>query len=1721
MAQRFRLFVILGVAGALSALTPSGGRAVNASAGEGQPVQGSDLRGATTTRLADGRWLVVGGESADGPVVTARIVDARTGASTAVAGLQVARAGHTATLLADGTVLIAGGRGPGAQVVDTAELFDPRASTFAPLSIAGARARLDHTATLLTDGRVLIAGGTGPDGSIAEAEIWDIDRTTSRTVQGRLAQPRARHQAELLADGRVRVSSGVRGNGSAVADDEIFDPQSGTFSPAARHEDDRSVPRLVASMPESGAADVPLDVRIALRFSHPLRVETVSVATFAMSGPDGLIDVTIVPAEQGRLVFVSSRVPLRPDATYTLTIDGTADRRGVPVVPASIVLTTREGEPAPGMPDEEAWTPDGRNWRSQRSDSPWQTLKPLEAAAGVTALSGQVLRLDGRPLADVTLTMEGRSVRTDRTGRFLLLLDGLASGEHTFAIDARTANRPNRTYGFYEVRWKIAAGRTNVLPFTIWSPLIDTAHQVTIPSPTTQETVITTPTMPGLELHLPAGTTIVGEDGKVARTVSLTPIPLDRTPFPLPANATFTMFFTIQPGGAYLRTTGYRGAWLVYPRRTDHLVGTKLPFFNYDPDDKGWYVYGLGTVTATAVVPDPRTRLYAFTGASFDSGATPPAGGATPGGGPKEGDPVDPSTGAFILEKTDLSLPDVMPLALTRTYNSMDNSPANVRPFGIGMTHNFGLFQWSGNDFVEGDLILPDGGRIHFTRISDPNGSWQSTVMENQSAPTAFYKSKLRFDGNAWEYKLNDGTVYIIGHSASLQRIRDRHGNETRLTWSQTNIFGAGTGNLLRVTSPNGRWIAFTYDTHSPVNRITDITDNIGRNVHYTYDASGHLSTVTDPEGNVTTYTWDGNHRMISIKDARDIVYLTNRYDANGRVDKQTMADPTVVYTFAYTTDGSGNITQTEITNPRGYTKRLVYNADHYLTTQIEAVGQPEQRTTTIDRAANSNFVSVAMDALLRRTEYTYDDFGHVQSVKQLADTATPVITSFTYDPVLFQLASVTDPLSHTWTVGFDSQARANSLTDPLSHQTTFVSDAQGRVTSITDGLQHSWTYGYSGADQTSRTDPAGRISRSFFDGAGRVLATTDPVGGMTRYTVDRLNQVRTVTDARGGVTSLDYDPTGRILERVDPLLRSTSYVYDTIDRAVSQIDQLDNRHEYLFDKNGNLTQTVDRKGQITTYTYDALDRLKLVTYADAATVEYVYDAANRVEQIIDSVAGTTTRGYDPLGRLTSETSPGRSVSYTYYLDGPRETMTVAGQPTVTYAYDAAHRLTSITQGTRVVVLTYDAADRRATVTLPNGIVTTYVYDQTNQLTGLTYVLGQTTLGTLTYSYDDAGQRLSTGGTWARTGLPRAVSTATYDAANRVTTWGGVSFNYDATGNLTSDGLRGYLWDARGQLAGLEGSGNATFGYDSTGRRLTASAGGGTREFHYDGANVVLETGARGTVSFMTGGDVDEWLTRTDASGTVSFLADALGSTIAAFDAAGAMIGQKEYEPFGGTREFGDPEPHGRFTGREQDESGLYFYRARYYDAGAGRFISEDPAGPDGFGNAYAYVENGPTNAVDPTGLTRVQVCCRGLERKTLGMRLARFFKHCYIRVTFNDGTSETYGVLGDRGTTDKMTQYPRAGDDRNSGGKCKDVPGTECQKNKLIDGLERAAREETCPSCRENYDAFKFGPDLVNLFDGYNSNTFVYNMILGAGMVPPGMGRAPGYHSAPGNWYP
>jgi len=148
----------------------------------------------------------------------------------------------------------------------------------------------------------------------------------------------------------------------------------------------------------------------------------------------------------------------------------------------------------------------------------------------------------------------------------------------------------------------------------------------------------------------------------------------------------------------------------------------------------------------------------------------------------------------------------------------------------------------------------------------------------------------------------------------------------------------------------------------------------------------------------------------------------------------------------------------------------------------------------------------------------------------------------------------------------------------------------------------------------------------------------------------------------------------------------------------------------------------------------------------------------------------------------------------------------------------------------------------------------------------------------------------------------------------------------------------------------------------------------------------VQETsGATILANILPGVGIDEFLTRTDvvAGITSNFLTDALGSPVAVTDNAGAVQTEYTYEPFGKTTPGGASNSSSyQYTGRENDGTGLYYYRARYYQSELKRFISEDPiefAGGDV--NLYAYVLNSPVNFTDPSGES-VGTVCRALANR-------------------------------------------------------------------------------------------------------------------------------------------
>ena len=237
-------------------------------------------------------------------------------------------------------------------------------------------------------------------------------------------------------------------------------------------------------------------------------------------------------------------------------------------------------------------------------------------------------------------------------------------------------------------------------------------------------------------------------------------------------------------------------------------------------------------------------------------------------------------------------------------------------------------------------------------------------------------------------------------------------------------------------------------------------------------------------------------------------------------------------------------------------------------------------------------------------------------------------------------------------------------------------------------------------------------------------------------------------------------------------------------------------------------------------------------------------------------------------------------------------------------------------------------------------------------------------------------------GTAMLTGATTTVTLKAKDASGNETTkqyevdsaGSTTSYTYDANGNLTADGTKTYYWNALNQLVEVKQGTTtlATFEYDGEGRRTEKVAAGLTHQYIYDAEDIVEEriTGSSSdTIRYHHGVGFDEPLARTNGSSvTTYYLADHLGSIVQESSAAAAITLEREYDPWGVAMQGASTSGYA-YTGREWDaETGLAFYRARYYSPEAGRFLLDDPAGLIDGPNLSAYVRNGPTGAVDPTG---------------------------------------------------------------------------------------------------------------------------------------------------------
>ncbi len=154
---------------------------------------------------------------------------------------------------------------------------------------------------------------------------------------------------------------------------------------------------------------------------------------------------------------------------------------------------------------------------------------------------------------------------------------------------------------------------------------------------------------------------------------------------------------------------------------------------------------------------------------------------------------------------------DTIPIEISRTYRNADH---RSRSFGVGTSQPYEMFiVGDAQAFTWVELILADGGRVHYNRVS-PGTGFVDAVFEQTDSPSAFRGSRISWNGSGWTVALTNGSVYkILGCSPNTMNPGQCGEVEYRNADGQaTEIERLPNGDISRVLSPNGKWVTFAYD---------------------------------------------------------------------------------------------------------------------------------------------------------------------------------------------------------------------------------------------------------------------------------------------------------------------------------------------------------------------------------------------------------------------------------------------------------------------------------------------------------------------------------------------------------------------------------------------------------------------------------------------------------------------------------------------------------------------------------------------------------------------------------------------------------------------------------------------------------------------------------------------------------------------------------------------
>jgi RHS repeat-associated protein len=911
-------------------------------------------------------------------------------------------------------------------------------------------------------------------------------------------------------------------------------------------------------------------------------------------------------------------------------------------------------------------------------------------------------------------------------------------------------------------------------------------------------------------------------------------------------------------------------------------------------------------------------------------------------------------------------------------------------------------------------------GKVIVRTFDDDNNRLSETDPHDPSEtnpPTTFFTYDDRDnqtsvtdpEGNTTEFTYNDRDQVLTS--------KDPRENVT------TNVYDAN-GNLEKTIDAQGNETTFTYDAQGNVTSQSVEVEGDLCVTQFEYDAFGNLTKEIDALGNESTFTYDTNGNRLTETRTRttptgvQTLVTTFTYDKQGRLTETQDPDGTTTRTvydelgkqvesfdklnrkteFEY--DDMGRLTKT--TYPDLTTEEFTYDAE-------------SRRLTSKDREG-------------RVTTFEYDDLG------RLTKTIFPD-TNFTeniYDDA-GRLVETVDARGKSTFFEYDRAGRRTAVRDPLGNATVFGYDPNGNQNSVRDAKLETTTFEYDALNRRAKTIfPDGTFTETAYDSQGRRISEQDQAGKVTQFEYDCLGRLTKVIDALTQETVYRYDEVGNRTEQEDANNHVTSFEYDELGRETKRTLPDGAFETKAYDAAGNLKTWTKFDGNAITFDFDVNNRLIKKIFPDTTFVEFTYTDTGQRETVTDS-RGITSYAYDDRHRLETLTYPdGRKLDYGYDANGNRTTLTATMGGTVlttTYSYDDARRLDIVTDPNGGLYdFDWDPNGNRSVLSQPNGTDTSYTYDTLNRLTNLAtngpsgviqsydFTLGlagnreriDEVDGTVReYTYDDlyrltAEQVSDVGGfvyqkvfeydpvgnreVQTTTGTGAGVVNYSYDDRDRLLTENGTVYGWDDNGNLiTKSAEATYVWDFENRLIRVAKNDGTvvTHDYDVDGNRVRTevvpSTGPPTvTNFLVDpsGAlsHVVAETDGVGNLLANYVRATDDLLALILPTETRYYHADGLGSIRFLTDESGNVTDSYEYTAFGELLEHVgvDVQPY-QFAGEPFEANARFYYnRARWLDAGTGRF-----AGMDLFAGVvfepptmhkYVYGQADPVNRIDPTG---------------------------------------------------------------------------------------------------------------------------------------------------------